>query len=75
MTNTERERRYARLRARYARDLARQREKNGGRTDAEVYAQEHARAIEELYRRAGIIPPRSIKEDTEDEPDTEAAGH
>lgn len=59
MTDAERERRYARLRARYAKDLARQREKNGGRTDAEVYAQEHARALKELYERAGIIPPRA----------------
>lgn len=57
MTDAEREAKYARIRARYARDLARQREKNGGRTDAEIYEAEHARALDELYKRAGLTAP------------------
>lgn len=60
-TDEQRERLYAQLRARYARDLARQREKNGGRTDAEVYKEEHERALRELYRRASLVPTEEIR--------------
>lgn len=50
---------------RYARDIRRQIEENGGYTDAEIYAAEHAAKLEELYRRAGLPLPERIRRECE----------
>lgn len=45
----------------YAKDIQRQIEKNGGYTEAESYAVKHAEELEDLYRRAGVELPEQIR--------------